>query len=48
MPPENEDECSTGVFVDSAVIEWEAVTTDIWGEEGIEIVGYQVIVEAEE
>jgi len=48
MPPEDEDECSSGVFVDSAVIEWEAVTTDIWGEEGIEIIGYQVIVEAEE
>ena len=48
MAPENEDECSTGVFVDSAVIEWEPVETDIWDEEDIEIESYQVIVEAEE
>jgi len=47
-PPENEDECTTGVFVDSAFIEWDPVETDIWGEPGIEIDGYQVIVEAEE
>ncbi len=47
-PPEDEDECSTGVFVDSAVIEWDPVDTDIWGETGIEIVAYQVIVEAED
>jgi hypothetical protein len=47
-PPENEDECSTGVFVDLAVIEWDPVETDIWNEEGIEIESYQVIVEAEE
>lgn len=48
MAPENEDECSGGVFVDSAVIEWEPVATDIWGDGGIEIEAYQVIVEAEE
>jgi len=48
IPPDNEDECSTGVFVDIAVIEWDPVDTDIWGDEGIEIEGYQVIVEAEE
>jgi hypothetical protein len=48
MPPENDDECSTGVFVDSAFVEWEPVETDIWGEEDVEIEGYQVIVEAEE
>jgi len=47
-PPENEDECTTGVFVDSAFIEWDPVETDIWGEPGIEIDGYQVIVEVEE
>ena len=28
MAPENEDECSTGVFVDSAVIEWGTVETE--------------------
>ena len=48
MPPENEDECSPGVLVDAAFIEWAPVETDIWGEEGIEIEGYQVIVQAEE
>jgi len=48
VPPEAEDECSTGVYADSAVIEWDPVTTDIWGDEGIEIEAYQVIVEAEE
>ena len=48
VPPDNEDECSTGVFVDSAYIEWDPVETDIWGSEDIEIVAYQVIVEAEE
>lgn len=48
LPPENEDECSTGVFVDRAVIEWDPVTTDIWGEDGIEIEGYQVIVGTED
>lgn len=45
-PPDNEDECSTGVFVDSAVIEWDPLETDIWGGSEIEIEGYQVIVEA--
>jgi hypothetical protein len=47
-PPEDEDECTTGVFVDSVVIEWAPVETDIWGESEIEIEGYQVIVEAED
>jgi len=47
-PAENEDDCSTGVFVDSAYIEWEPVETDIWGSNDIEIVGYQVIVETDE
>jgi len=47
-PPENEDECSTGVFVDSAYIEWDAVETDIYGSDDISVVAYQVIVEAEE
>lgn len=47
-PPEDEDECTTGVFVDSVVIEWDPVETDIWGESEIEIEGYQVIVEAED
>ncbi len=47
-PPETEGECTAGVFLDSAVIEWDPVETDIWGESGIEIEGYQVIVEAEE
>ncbi len=46
-PPEDEDECTTGVFVDSVVIEWDPVETDIWGGSEIEIEGYQVIVEAE-
>jgi hypothetical protein len=45
-PPDNEDECSTGVFVDSAVIEWDPLETDIWGGSEIEIEGCQVIVEA--
>jgi hypothetical protein len=48
MAPENEDECSTGVFVDSAFIEWDPVTMDIFGEEELEIEAYQVIVEGEE
>jgi hypothetical protein len=46
--PENEDGCVTGVFVDSTFIEWSPVTTDIFGEGGIEIEGYQVIVEADD
>jgi hypothetical protein len=46
-PPENEDECSTGVFVDSAYIEWDPVETDIWGDPEIEIEAYQVIVESD-
>jgi hypothetical protein len=48
MPTGDEDECTTGVFVDSAVIEWDPVDTDIWGASDIEIVGYQVIVETDE
>jgi hypothetical protein len=47
-PPVNEDECSTGVLVNAASIEWDPVETDIWGEDGIEIEGYQVIVQSEE
>ena len=47
-PTGNEDECTTGVFVDSAYIEWEPVEMDIWGSDEIEIVAYQVIVESDE
>ena len=34
--------------MDSAFIEWDPVENDIWGEPGIEIEGYQVIVESED
>ncbi len=47
-PTGNEDECSTGVFVDSAYIEWDPVEMDIWGSDDLEIVAYQVIVESDE
>jgi hypothetical protein len=47
VPSENEDECSTGVFVDSAYVEWDPVETDIWGDPEIEIEAYQVIVASE-
>jgi hypothetical protein len=46
-PPENEDECSTEVFVDSAYIEWDTVGTNIWSDPEIEIEGYQVTVASE-
>lgn len=46
--PENEDDCSTGVMADAAYIEWFPVETDIFGEDGIEIEAYQVIVESED
>ena len=39
-PPEDGDECSTGVFVASAFIEWVAVETDIW--DGTDIHGNTV------
>lgn len=43
-----DDECPSGLSVNSLVIEWDPVTHDIWGEDEVEIEGYQVIVEAEE
>ena len=46
--PEGEEECAVDVPVVGAVIGWNEVDRDIWGELGIEIVGYQVIVEAED
>ena len=46
--PEPGEECAADVPVDQAVISWNPVTTSITGAPGIETVGYQVQVVAED
>lgn len=42
------NQCAADVDPNNAVIDWDPVTTDIFGSGGIVIVGYQVIVENED
>jgi hypothetical protein len=46
--PDPGEECAEEVDVDDAVIDWDPVTTTIFGSMEIEIVGYRVIVDHED